>query len=344
MQEYISLNHMREIKDNSDDVKSYYIPHHAVFKESSITTKLRVVFDASCKTSSGLSLNDTLFVGPTIQDDLFSILARFRTFRYAITADVTKMYRQILIDESQRPLQRILWRESPRDDLKTFELLTLTYGTASASFLAIRAMRKLAEDETNSFPIGSKIVLRDFYVDDLITGASTLQEALKIKKQTSELLSKGGFELTKWSSNHPSLQNAEGPHNKELYLSSEYDRETRALGLVWSCQSDVFKFTSIGHHFPLERPTKRSILARIALIFDPLGLLGPSIIIAKIIMQELWRSKIDWDEALSSELHTQWKEYEFKLRTLSNIEILRKVITVSEVQGLEVHGFCDASQ
>lgn len=61
-------------------------------------------------------------------------------------------------------------------------------------------------------------------------------------------------------------------------------------------------------------------------------------------MQELWRSKIDWDEALSSELHTQWKEYEFKLRTLSNIEILRKVITVSEVQGLEVHGFCDASQ
>jgi len=116
MKEYINLNHMRKIKDlkTNDATPHYYLPHHAVFKETSTTTKLRVVFDASCKSTSELSLNDTLLVGRTIQQDLFSILIRFRTFQYAMTADITKMYRQILIDESQRSLQRVFWRETTR--------------------------------------------------------------------------------------------------------------------------------------------------------------------------------------------------------------------------------------
>lgn len=257
MKEYIDLHHMHEIRDSeTNDVSSYYyLPHHAVFKDTSTTTKLRVVFDASCKTTTGLSLNDTLLVGPTIQQDLFSILVRFRTFQYAMTADITKMYRQVLIDETQRSLQRIFWRDSPRDELKTYELLTLTYGMAPASFLAIRTIRKLAEDEENSLSIGSRIV-RDFYVDDLLTGSSTLQEASEIKRQTIELLRKGGFELTKWSSNHSSLRDVEYRHKKEFGLVADHSNETRTLGVTWNCEADLFKFISIGHHPPLERPTK----------------------------------------------------------------------------------------
>ncbi|XP_039315197.1 uncharacterized protein LOC120359860 [Solenopsis invicta] len=343
MREYINLNHMREIKDLTNDKLSYYLPHHTVIKESSTTTKLRVVFDASCRTTSGLSLNDTLLAGPTVQDDLFSILTRFRIPQYAMTADVCKMYRQVLIDESQTCFQRIFWRESPQDDLKGFELLTLTYGTVPASFLAIRTIRKLAEDEAESFPIGSKVTLRDFYVDDLLTGASTLKQALKIKEQATELLNRGGFELTKWSSNHASLRDSKVPCSKEFSLAVDHSNETRALGVSWNCESDIFKFTSIGHHQPLEKPTKRSILSRIALIFDPLGLLGPSVIIAKLLMQELWRSKLDWDESISNESHTLWREYEGKLQILRNIGIPRMVVC-NEMQNVEIHGFSDASQ
>lgn len=344
MQEYIDLNHMRQIKPSAGHELAYYMPHHPVFKETSITTKLRVVFDASCKSTSGLSLNDSLLVGPTIQEDLFSILLRFRTFPYAMTADITKMYRQILLHDSQRSLQRILWRDSPQNELGIYELLTLTYGTAPASFLAIRTIRKLAEDEMNLFPIGSKIILRDFYVDDLLTGASTLSDALEIKTQTVELLAKGGFDLVKWSSNHAALQDSQGPHKKKFILVGDRNIETRALGVVWNCEADVFKFESIGQHPPLERPTKRSILSRIALMFDPLGLLGPSMVIAKIIMQELWRAKVDWDESISNELHTLWREYERKLQVLGNIKITRKVITSNTIQFKEIHGFADASE
>lgn len=80
---------------------------------------------------------------------------------------------------------------------------------------------------------------------------------------------------------------------KELELAVDHNNETRALGVIWNCESDVFKFISIGHHPPLEKPTKYSVLSRIALVFDPLGWLGPSVIIAKFLIQKLWQTKID---------------------------------------------------
>lgn len=102
IKEYRDLNHMEPISDvelrNIAVNQSFYLPHHGVIKESSLTTKLRVVFDASCKSSSGISLNDALMVGPAIQQDLFSIVTRFRTHQYALSADITKMYRQIWVD------------------------------------------------------------------------------------------------------------------------------------------------------------------------------------------------------------------------------------------------------
>lgn len=109
LKEYLSLNHMKLVHSDADQ-GSCYLPHHCVFKPSSETTKLRVVFDASAKTDSGYSLNDILRVGPVIQDDLFAILIHFRLHKYVFTTDVKKMYRQILVDPSQTRYQRILWR------------------------------------------------------------------------------------------------------------------------------------------------------------------------------------------------------------------------------------------
>ena len=77
--------------------QGFYLPLHAMVKRSSLTTKIRIVFDGSAKTSTGISLNYSLRVGPTIQEDLFSIVTRFRFFRYALTADIEQMYRQIRV-------------------------------------------------------------------------------------------------------------------------------------------------------------------------------------------------------------------------------------------------------
>ncbi|XP_058816866.1 uncharacterized protein LOC131680161 [Topomyia yanbarensis] len=161
MEEYLALGHMSKVDNvSAGSVKRCYLPHHPVVKESSTTTKVRVVFDASCKTSSGVSLNDVLLVGPVIQEDLRSIILRSRTKQIMLVSDVEKMFRQINVSPQDRPLQSILWRATPTDKIDTYELNTVTYGTKPASFLATRTIQQLAVDEENHFPLAARAKTR----------------------------------------------------------------------------------------------------------------------------------------------------------------------------------------
>uniref|UniRef100_A0A336MSH8 CSON000605 protein n=1 Tax=Culicoides sonorensis TaxID=179676 RepID=A0A336MSH8_CULSO len=168
IQKYERLGHLEKVPDFDFKKPHYVIPHHCVLKPTSSTTKLRVVFDASCKSSSGLSLNDVLYPGPKIQEDLFVILLRLRLFKFAATADIQKMYRQVMVDPSHTDFQLILWRESETDPIQVLRLLTVTYGTAPGAYLAIRALQQLARDESEKFPLGAEVLLKNFYVDDAL--------------------------------------------------------------------------------------------------------------------------------------------------------------------------------
>ncbi|XP_018302674.1 uncharacterized protein [Mycetomoellerius zeteki] len=161
MNEYLALGHMKLIDEQSDHCsESFYLPHHCVFKAIQGSSKIRVVFDASAKSSTGVSLNEALMVGPTVQQDLFSILLRFRTFRFVLTADIIKMYRQVMVHPSQTRYQRILWRNDSSSNVQAYELVTVTYGTSSASYLATRCLKWLAERYANELPSGSVCVGR----------------------------------------------------------------------------------------------------------------------------------------------------------------------------------------
>ncbi|GFX80512.1 integrase catalytic domain-containing protein [Trichonephila clavipes] len=171
IKEYLDLKHMELVPDSVINIiKSLYLPHHGFVRDTSYTTKLRVVFDASSKTSSGLSLNDLLMVGPRVQPELFPILIQFRIFSVAICADVEKMFRQIQVHEEDVDWQRILWRNSPTKPIREYRLTTDTYGTSSAPFLSTRTLRQLAIDEQENYPAASRATLSHFYVDDLLSG------------------------------------------------------------------------------------------------------------------------------------------------------------------------------
>jgi len=138
MSEYIKIGHMEEAKDT--DLPTYYLPHHTVTTGDSLTTKTRVVFDGSAVTRSGLSLNDILVCGPPVQPELLSIVLRFRLYRYALVADIEKMYRQVRVAPADCDLHRIVFRSNADEVLKDYRLLTVTYGTRAASFLATRCL------------------------------------------------------------------------------------------------------------------------------------------------------------------------------------------------------------
>lgn len=205
LSEYIQLGHMEEI-GCSDLMKPHsFLPHHFVLRPDSTTTKLRVVFDASAKGNSNLSLNDMMAIGPTIQDTLFKILLGFRMKRYAFTADIEKMYRQVWVSPADQLMQLILWRPNPDEVLKIYKFKTVTYGTRSAPYLAVKCLQTLAEINSDKYPLASVVAKRDFYVDDLISGSDDLTEAMEIKDQLIDMMKSGGMNLRKWCSNHPML-------------------------------------------------------------------------------------------------------------------------------------------
>ncbi|XP_046145779.1 uncharacterized protein LOC123989147 [Osmia bicornis bicornis] len=338
MQEYITLGHMSLADDES--MTGYYMPHHAVIKTTSATTKVRVVFDASAKTDKNLSLNDRLMIGPTIQDKLFEHLLRFRTHTYVLTADIEKMYRQILIHPQDRKYQRIFWYHNNR--VRTFEMNTVTFGVSSAPYLAIRTIQQLADDESADFPYASRILKRDLYVDDLLTGANSLEEILTIRDEIIELLKRGGFNIRQWASNHNhALDNI---NKKILGTDCVIDNSTvvKTLGLGWNAQEDKLVYSVKSPEAPVKL-TKRNILSEIARIFDPLGLLGPVILAAKVFMQECWKTKLDWDESVPQALHSNWTSFSSQLHLINNLSVERKLI-LENADNIQFHGFCDASK
>lgn len=304
-------------------------------------SKIRVVFDASCKTTTGISLNDALMVGPVVQQDLISILIRFRFFSYVFSADIIKMYRQVMVDPSQTHLQRILWRNDPADKVDVYELLTITYGTSSASYLATRCLNYHADQYASEYPVGAREVKRGFYVDDFLSGADTLREATIIRDEIIELLELGSFKLSKWASNCPDLLKNIKDRDNELVTIHD-DAESCVLGIHWNQDKDVFHFS---YHADSNKGaiSKRVILSEVSKLFDPLGLLGPIIVIAKLILQNLWKSGIHWDESVPQEIHTSWLKLKSQMPSIDQLRISRCTKFSSNLQSVQLHGFCDAS-
>ncbi|UYV70249.1 hypothetical protein LAZ67_7002279, partial [Cordylochernes scorpioides] len=343
MKEYEHLNHMERVpitEVKRELCRCYYMPHHPVIREQSTTTKMRVVFDASAKSENNVSLNQFLYKGPKIQQDVFFILLRFRTYPVAITADIEKMYRQIRIHPEDADYQRILWRPSPEEPVVDYRLLTVTYGTTSAPFLAMRTLQQLAEDEGQNYPEASRVTLNDFYVDDLLTGAQTIAEAKELIDQLKDLMKKGGFHLRKWNSNCHEIVSHVEEMNEEKKINLEKGAISKILGIVWDHVQDTFR---VNITLPEEVVTKRDLLSNIARIFDPLGFLSPTTVALKIIMQELWRSGTGWDEHIPNDIKERWNNFRAELLKLGELGIPRFVWACEGDRDVQLHGFCDAS-
>ena len=313
MREYADLGHLSESAVPIPPT-SYFLCHHAVFKDSSESTKIRVVFDGSAPTSSGQSVNDILMVGPNMQDSLFSILIRARQHKFLLTGDVEKMYRQVRVHEEDRNLQLILWREDESLPIKTLQLGTVTYGMASSSYLSTRCLWQIGEESTD--PMIKDIIQHDFFVDDLITGSESEDTLRYIHQSVTKELKGGCFNLRKFKTNLPSLFDPDTPTNDNLLVSES----TSTLGMGWNPSTDQL-------HFPIKplsfnnNLTKRSFLSSLFQIFDPLGLISPCVIKMKMLLQQLWLHNLTWDSPVPSEVQREWTNFMQSLPSLLNLEV-----------------------
>ncbi|XP_071582040.1 uncharacterized protein [Temnothorax nylanderi] len=269
LREYKSMGHMEAVRaDERPPYPPIYIPHHFVLRESSTTTKLRVVFNASSASADKTSLNDFLMAGPKLQQDIAAIILRWRLLRYVYMADIAKMFRQILVHRDDADYQRILWRPPDSLLIRLYRLLTVTYGQKPSPFLAQRSLLQLARDEGKDFPDAVTIIEESTYVDDVLFGADDLLSVLEKRKQLVGIMNRGCFPLRKWAANSAELLTDIPEDQRE---SSDYpinrDDTLKVLGLSWSPRDDSFRFVISPYAVTVH--TKRSVLSFIAKLYLP---------------------------------------------------------------------------
>ena len=249
------------------------MPHHGVVKESK-TTPVRVVYDCSAKSSkSAKSLNDHLLSGPPVINDLVSLLMRFRTHKYAVIGDIEKAFLQIKLDEVDRDFTRFIWLTDPKDPqspLKIYRFCVVLFGATSSPFILGATIKKHLNEHNNEI---SEDLNSNLYVDNLISGRESEHEIQKYKETAEEMMKAGGFNLREWVSNCASFQ-------------SHDTSPCNVLGLIWDPAKDTLAFKK--KEIPTtDVITKRSVFKQSSQLFDPLGLITPITIRAKLFIQKL---------------------------------------------------------
>lgn len=342
MEEYERLGHMTESSFQFDS-EHYVIPHHGIYKKG--TDKLRVVFDGSGKSSSGVSLNQCLHSGSPLQNDITKILLNFRRHQIVFTTDIKMMFRMTWIHPEDRKYQLILWRKDPSEKIKVYELNTNTYGLRSSPFISIRTMNQLADDweAQNPNSKASETIRREIFVDDILTGADTLSEAQELKKELIALMNSAGYELRKWSSNQKQLlEDLPGDHCEQPRQFDNEDKSfIKVLGIQWDPSSDSFSYQI---NIPLGKVvTKRNILSTIARLYDPCGYCNPVILRFKNLLQTLFMDGINWDDPVTDSVILQWEEMIQDLRYLQGL-YLPRCVAIHQAVSYSLHGFGDASE
>ena len=325
----------------------WYLPHHPVFHPQK-PGKVRVVFDCSAKYGN-TSLNDQLLQGPDLTNSLVGVLTRFREHPVAFMSDIEAMFYQVRVRPSDRDALRFLWWPEGNLDNppKAYQMNVHLFGGASSPSCANFALKKTAEDNTSHFDDEAiQTVQRNFYVDDCLKSVRKDDEAIKLAKDLRELLALGGFKLTKWLSNSRKVIESLPESERAAQVKDlDFDKTPieRALGVQWNVSSDRFGFAIVIKDRPA---TRRGILSIVSSVYDPLGFVAPCTLAAKLILQDLCRLKLDWDDKIPEEYLQRWQAWVSDLPQLENLAVERcfKPASMKESKSAQLHHFSDASQ
>ena len=344
---YIQLGHAEEVPpEEQPPPLAFWLPMHSVLKLSSSSTKLRVVFDGSAATTSGLSLNQALHVGPTIQATLSDTLLKFRTYPIALNADISKMYREVKLCTADKDLHRFVWRENPASSIKDYRMTRVTFGVSASPFLAIRTLHQTADDHGEDYPKATQHIKDSFYVDDFLGGANNVEEAIQLFHDLRTVLEKGGFDLRKWRSSSPNVLSHIPADLHEVdplktSTATHVSTHSKALGLRWDSTSDVMSPAISSDN--LTSPTRRGLVSAVFKTYDVLGWIAPTLLQMKLLIQGLWKSTKGWDDLVPEKAIKAYLDWEKELPILAEKTLPRQYTDVNPIT-ISLHGFADASK
>ena len=331
-------------KETSDD-RAWYVPHHPVVNPHK-PGKLRIVFDCAAKYGNK-SINEFLHQGPDTINSLVGVLLRFRREPIVIMADIEEMFLQVRLVEEDQDWMRFLWWQDGdmQKPINAFKMLVHPFGARSSPFCANFALKRAIMDNQGDLSERAmEIAVNNIYVDDCIASVENVEIARKVIAELTLATSKGGFKLRKWLSNRKEVLTevpAEDLASKVQLLADKELPTERTLGVEWNAELDVLRFTFLDNDKPNSR---RGVLSTMAAHFDPLGLISPAVMKAKILLQNLCKRKLDWDQELDGRDLTEWLEWKNQMKSVNKLSFQRCIKDEEPSSEHQLHIFADASE
>lgn len=344
---YARLLSKEELRDYKG--RYWYLPHFVIFNPNK-PNKFRIVSDAAA-IFEGVSLNSLLMKGPDLNQPLLKLLFNFRIGKFGVCGDIKEMFNQIKIRKEDQHCQRFLWRHGDsKKPLETFIMTSMLFGTACSPCSAQYVKNKNAKEHMETHREAAEAILDQHYVDDFIMSFESEEEAVRITNSVREVHTQGGFLLTKFVSNSNAILEklSESIPQDEINMNKTHDEPEKVLGLFWNRQKDMFTFKSKLNKIPFDvleeirKPTKREILKVIMSVYDPFGFLQFFTITCKILLQEIWKDHVKWDERISDKHFEIWKTWQKHLKNIDSIEIPRSYFS-NVFKEAQLHVFTDAS-
>ncbi|UYV75610.1 hypothetical protein LAZ67_13000736, partial [Cordylochernes scorpioides] len=339
-QEWLAEGVIEKVSPEDLNRNCHYLPHHPVVKANSNTTKIRPVFDASCKDKGNLSLNDCLASGPNVIEQIPAILLKFRENAIGVIADIRKAFLQIEVKEEDRDYLRFLWWKN-NNQIQVFRHKRVVFGVTCSPYLLGAVILHHLKGVSSEFGALPQKLMECLYIDNCVTSVDTEAELVDLVEKSTEIFAKAKMDLRMWQF---------GPIHriKEVYsrlppsVDIERSEEASVLGMKWNLLEDTLnvtpKFGVIKNSL-----SKRDLLSHTQQIFDPIGFLAPVLLPAKLLIQQAWTVKTDWDEPLPSNIQENFMKWYSELDTLADIKIPRRVGHGIRAHW-SIHIFCDASQ
>ena len=337
MKEYVELDAIEP--EPEPTTEGYYMPHHAIIREEAVTTKVRVVFNASAARKGTQALNDVLDPGPSLLPQLPGLLIRFREFKFAIQGDIRKAFFMIGIKEEDRQYLRFVW-PNEKGEMSVWRLKKLPFGVNCAPFIMGAVINHHLDEAALVDPRNKEIIClmkKSFYVDDLISSLPNRNEVSEFQEESTKIMQQAGMELRKWRRN-------------DYDGSMSNGSEAKVLGLCWNDTQDTIHVCDpLGIEQDPEVEvnqaprTRRQLLHLVASLFDPLGMVCPVTIVGKIILQAAWKDTLEWDEEMSEPLQRQAREWWGDLKKIQSFKVERWCGATPETEHT-LHCFSDASE
>ena len=276
---------------------------------------------------------------------MLGILLRFRQGAIAIQGDIEAMFMQIGVRQQDRRHLRFMWRQPNSPKLEVYDYQRHIFGARDSPACANFVLQQTAKDDIEDHPNSLEIIQRTFYMDDMVASFSDTITAFTTAKDVKDTLKNGKFNLTKWCSNSrefcEQMQDDLCKPVEELVSTGFHQR---VLGVYWSLDGDKIMFKAKDRR-NLDRKTwtQRKFLSFVSSFYDPLGIISPFLIRAKILLQELWKHGREWDKAISGDNGKAIKDWVQETEQIGTVGVNRLVGGTSLGDTMELHVFCDAS-